>query len=430
MEPVWLGAYLILGAAALMQSLLLALQTWEHRRYTRSCLDRLSDRQAQGHAVVVVPCKGLDADLAANLRALFAQDYDDYELRFVVEEADDPACAVIERLKAEHPGVACRLVVAGRARDCGQKVHNLRAATADLGPAVAFLAFVDSDAQPRPWWLRALLARIEDGRAGAATGYRWFRPLGNTLANLLVYAANCAVAVLLGRRSHYLIWGGSWAVRRQVFEDLQIRQAWQAGLSDDLLASRQFRLARRPVWFEPAAVVGSPLGCTLWEMFAFARRQYQMLRLYAPRWWWLGLLANGLANLAWGATLVAVGLGALRGGAALWLGAAMGAALYLVAVLRGYLRQDVALLHFPQLAKQLRLARWFDIWLSPLAGLLTAWGLLSSVLARSVHWRGFRYQLSRQGHVLRIDPPAPTHCAHTPAGSAAPAEKVPGTASK
>ncbi len=424
MESVWLWAYLILGSAALAQSLLLGLQTWEHRRYTRSCLSRASTRQAQGRAVVIVPCKGVDADLAENLRALFAQDYSDYELRFVVEEANDPAWRVIDGLMAEHPERPARLIVAGRARDCGQKVHNLRAATAELGPEVAFLAFVDSDAQPRQGWLRALLARIEDGSAGAATGYRWFVPLSNTLANLLVYAANCGVAVLVGRRSHYLVWGGSWAVRREVFEELQIRRAWRRGLSDDLLAGRQFRLAHTPVWFEPAAVVGSPLDCTLREMFAFARRQYQMMRLYARRWWWLGLLANGLTNLAWGTTLVALVLGAVRGGAVLWLGAGMGAALYMVCVLRGCLRQDVVLLHFPQLAERLRPARWFDIWLSPLAGLLTAWGLLSSALGRTVCWRGIRYHLGRQGHILRVDQPAERRCADACARSTAAAGEV------
>jgi len=387
MEWVWLWAYLVLGTAALVQSLLLALQTWEHRRFTRSCLRGVGERHAEGRALVVVPCKGVDAELAQNLRALFTQDHADFELRFVVEESDDPAAGVIERLMAEHTGVPARLVVAGRAQDCGQKIHNLRAATAELGPETEFLAFVDSDAQPRRWWLRALLARLQDERVGAVTGYRWFLPMRNTLANLLVYAANCGVAVLPGRRSHYLVWGGSWAVRRQVFEELQIRRAWQGGLSDDLLASRQFQRARMPVWFEPACVVGSPLDCSPRDTFSFARRQYQMMRRYTPRWWLLGLLGNGLTNLAWGATIAALAVGVLRGGAMLWPAASIGAALYLVSVWRGRLRQDVALLHFPELAEQLRPARWFD-------------------MGRTVRWRGIRYRLDARGRILRIDPPA------------------------
>ena len=38
---------------------------------------------------------------------------------------------VIRRVMAEHPAAAARLLVAGRATESGQKVHNLRAATAD-----------------------------------------------------------------------------------------------------------------------------------------------------------------------------------------------------------------------------------------------------------------------------------------------------------
>jgi len=409
MESVWLWAYLVVGTAALVQSLLLVLQTWEHRRYTRSCLRRAAERRAQGRAVVIVPCKGVDVGLEDNLRALWAQDYPDYELRFVVEQADDPACEVIERLSSEPGHPPGRLIVAGKATDCGQKVHNLRAATAELSPRVEFLAFVDSDAQPRPWWLRAMLARLTSEHAGAVTGYRWFLPQRNTLPNLLVYAANCGTAVLLGRRSHGLVWGGSWAVRRETFEELQIHRAWKGTLSDDLLASRQFRLARMPVWFEPACVVGSPLDCTWGEMFAFVRRQYQMMRLYARRWWLLGVAANGLTNLAWLATAAALVFGAFSGGSMLRWALGMGLALYGTNVWRAYLRQDVAGLHFPELRDSLRPARWFDIWLGPLASLLIGWGLLSSAWGRTVGWRGIRYVLGRRGRVLRIDPAAQSH---------------------
>src|SRR3972149_6169377 len=38
-------------------------------------------------ATVICPCKGLDADLEANLRALLAPDYPDYEVVFVLAAA-------------------------------------------------------------------------------------------------------------------------------------------------------------------------------------------------------------------------------------------------------------------------------------------------------------------------------------------------------
>ena len=118
--------------------------------------------QPTGRVALFAPCKGLDIDLEANLRALLEQDYDDYEITFIVESTDDPACPAIRRAMATHSSVPARVVVAGRATDSGQKVHNLRVATEHLSRQIKYLAFVDSDARPRPQWLRSLVSRLDE----------------------------------------------------------------------------------------------------------------------------------------------------------------------------------------------------------------------------------------------------------------------------
>ena len=263
MDAYWLTVYLILMGLVIVQSLLLALQTWEHRRYVRSCMRGLERHQPTGRVALFAPCKGLDLELETNLRALMEQDYDDYEITFIVESSDDPACGAIRRAMAGHPWVPARVVVAGRATESGQKVHNLRVATEHISPRIKYLAFVDSDARPRPEWLRMLVARLDEPGWGAVTGYRWFTPERATVANALVYSMNCDVLSLLTRSSHYLIWGGSWAIRREVFEQIGLRDAWQGTLSDDLVASRLMRRAKLAVRFEPACVVASPLDESL-----------------------------------------------------------------------------------------------------------------------------------------------------------------------
>src|SRR2546423_1422421 len=125
-------------------------------------------------ASVVVPCRGLDQGLRANLAALFAQHYPAYELVFVSDRREDPALAVAEELSREFDGetvARVRLVVAGRAVESGQKVHNLRAGVAAVDPSAEALVFVDTDARPRADWLRALIAALADESVGAATGY-------------------------------------------------------------------------------------------------------------------------------------------------------------------------------------------------------------------------------------------------------------------
>ena len=160
----------------------------------------LDRHQPTGRVLLCAPCKGQDLNLEDNLRSLLEQDYDDYEVSFIVESADDPACPMIRRVMAAHPWMSSRLIVAGRATDSGQKVHNLRVATARLSPRIEYLAFVDSDARPRPEWLRMLISRLHRPNMGAMTGYRWFVPERNSTANNLLYSLNCNVMSLFGTK--------------------------------------------------------------------------------------------------------------------------------------------------------------------------------------------------------------------------------------
>jgi len=398
----WLLAYLILAAWAMVQSLLLALQMWENRRYAQSGMRRLHHHRPTGRAVVIAPCKGIDVGAAENLRALFRQDYDDYEVTFVVESAADPVCAAIRRVMAEHPERVSRLVVAGLAVGSGQKNHNLRAATARLSPEIEYLAFVDSDAQPRPQWLRLLIARLDRPGTGATTGYRWFIPAQRSLPNCLLYSINCGAMMLLGRRSYYLIWGGSWAIRRELFDSLATRQTWKGSLSDDLLMSNVLRRAGLPTRFEPAAVVASPVQQTWREMFAFLRRQYIFGRDQMPHLWIVGIVGSSLANLAWLASLAAIGAALLWRSPWLWIPLGASAALYLISAYRGALRQSLVRSYFPEQYSALRAPRQFDIWAGPLAGLVNGLALLGSMFGRRIRWRGIEYHLTRDGRIRLV----------------------------
>ena len=121
-----------------------------------------------------------------NLQALLTQDYPDYEVAFIVEDAADPACPVIRRAMAACPQTPARLLVAGQAKDCGQKVHNLRRATAEFSPEIRHLAFFDSDSRPKPYFVRAAIYKHYVPQIGATTGYRWLIPQRPTLSNHLV----------------------------------------------------------------------------------------------------------------------------------------------------------------------------------------------------------------------------------------------------
>lgn len=405
----WLcGLCLCVGGLALVQALLVVVQTWEHHRFARSRLSLKARYPHKGLALVVAPCKGVDVGLEGNLRSLFRQDYRNYCIRFVIQSADDPAFAVIQRVMADHPEVPCELLIAGEAYGEGQKIHNLRVATSDLPTEVKYLAFVDSDARVRRQWLRALVARLDRPEVGAATGYRWFVPVQPTLANLLLHSINAHVAVLFGSRSPTIVWGGSWAIRRDRFEALGLPDAWAGTLSDDLVASRLLCHAGWRVIFEPACMVTSLANVSLGGLMAFLRRQYMMGRLYVPRAWAAAALLTSvvvlaaLLNAAWFAIRLVTGIGSP------WLPAAMCAALYALSLLGGLLRQDLALSYFPQLHATLRKARRFEIWSGPLVALLNWVTVLSSAVGRRVVWRGIMYVVKRGGQVVAVVPDKPT----------------------
>ena len=63
MDRVVFGIYLALAATAVVQAALMALQTYEHRRYARRRLAELARPQPTGKARVLAPCRGVDPDL-------------------------------------------------------------------------------------------------------------------------------------------------------------------------------------------------------------------------------------------------------------------------------------------------------------------------------------------------------------------------------
>lgn len=387
---------------AVIQSLLLTLQAWEHRRFVRGRLKKPPCSPATRRVLLVAPCKGLELGLEDNLRALVEQDHSIYEVAFVVEGEHDPACAAIRRL-IDDSSTPARLIVAGRSRDHGQKVHNLLAATADLPPRIEVLAFVDSDVRPARDWLRTLTARLEDRDVGATTAYRMFVPMRPGLAGLLLAYLNSAVAGLFGPGGRHLVWGGSWAIRRDVFEAISLRAAWHGTLSDDLVASRELRRAGLGIEFEPGCMAASPIDCGFRGTFEFLRRQFVIARCYLPRWWLGALAMVSLAAVGFWGSVAGLGISLLYGTADTAVFAISAVTLYGLGIVRALFRQQAARLYRPDLYPMLRRVRRFELFAGPVALLLGLLGLVSSLFTRRVTWRGNSYHIGAAGQIRLLD---------------------------
>lgn len=390
---------------------MLLLQTWEHRRFARSRLGGSAKACAKGRVRVFVPCKGHDLELKTNLGRLLRQDYTNYEVVFIVEDVHDPALRVIEEVRHAYPDIPSRIVIAGKAADCGQKVHNLRAATETIPEAVDHLVFVDSDAQPRREWLRCLVSRLEVGNTGVVTGYRWFIPSRPTLANYILSVINARAGFLLGTWHRYPVWGGSWGIRRELFEKAEIRRRWERTLSDDLVATFAIHEHGLGVEYEPNCMVASPVDGDLLGLFEFVRRQYFIARTYSPLYWKLGLGCITVACIHYLWTLGWIVHSATQGTVA-WLPLGAILAIQAANVVRGVLRHSAARAYFPEHWRHLRGPAFFDVGTEPLAVFLNWIGLGLSVFGRTIVWRGIEYRMSPGGKVLSLVRREPAHRAN------------------
>ncbi len=255
---------------------------------------------------IIAPCRGLDINLKENLAALFNQDFPHYEIVFAVDDEQDEAVKIIEEVSRENAKIA-KLVVAGKAANESQKVHNLRRAILEVSGESEVFVFVDSDARPNEKWLRNLIAPLHDENVGCATGYRWFVQKKGNFATHFRAVWNASIASALGAnvKSNFC-WGGSTAMRREIFERLNIREKWLGTLSDDFTVTRAMNDANLPIRFVPQCLTATVEDCSFRELIEFTTRQMKITRTYAPHLWKASFVGSMLfTGVFWtGATLL------------------------------------------------------------------------------------------------------------------------------
>jgi cellulose synthase/poly-beta-1,6-N-acetylglucosamine synthase-like glycosyltransferase len=286
-----------------------------------------------------------------------------------------------------------QLVLAPKAIDSSQKVENLREAILHASPDSKVFAFVDSDARPSKDWLRHLVTPLEDESVGVATGYRWFISSRPSFASEMRSAWNASIASALGRApKNEFCWGGSMAIRRDVFERLNIREKWRGTVSDDFVLARVVKDAGLLIYFVPMALTASIENCTVRDLFEFTTRQMKLTRVYAPKLWKLSLFGSGLFTSVILASMSIIIFSARNGTNV----AAAAAVLILVSIFSAgkawYRLKAVELVlkdRNPQLAGQ-----WFSqLTLWALAPPLYLFNCIAALLSREMTWRGVTYVL-------------------------------------
>lgn len=341
-------------------------------------------------AALIVPVAGAAANLTANLLSLLSQDYPDYQVFFTTKDLADPASPVIAALIPEHP--RSRLIVSGPAANCGQKNHNLLAGLQAAGEVPEILVFCDSTRLAPANWLKGLVLPLVRGEAPVISGYHHVLPQEQSLA-----AWGRAVTVLFlfltkGVSRLNQPWGGATAIRRRVFEDLQVGRLWATNVVDDVSLAALLQEKGLRVGLAAGESLLTPMsGDTLGGWSDWLIRQWIYLKFCLPGSWlamgFMFYLLGGLVLLA-GFNLLAAPLGFSLG--PVWPGAGF---LAVLSVLAAALRR----LH-PQ-------PPGLRVWLPAFyaAIFMGVWCHLRNWGEREIHWRGITYRVGWKGRVVRIE---------------------------
>lgn len=357
-------------------------------------------------ATVIAPCKGLDEGLRENLSALLELDYPEYEVIFVVDDEHDPAVPMINEFKrdgndfsAKNPVHPVRMIVAKRSADSSQKVENIREAVRHAEPHSEVFVFVDSDARPQPTWLKHLVAPLQNAKVGAATGYRWFLSRTPTLASELRSAWNGSIASALGpnMKSNFC-WGGSMAVRREVWEKLDVSKRLKGTLSDDFTVTRAMKEAELEIRFVPQALTPSIENCTWRELFEFTTRQMKITRVYATPLWMFSFFGSALFCGVMLTAFLSI-IFSRSNDLAVWVSIATLTAVSVLSIGKAWLRLKAVSLVIPT-AKQ-QLLPQLTLWL--LAPPLFLWNCFGALFSRAIRWRESTYIMHSPTKTERID---------------------------
>lgn len=327
--------------------------------------------------LVVCPCRGVDDGFEGNIRSILNQDYPTFAVRFVVDSTSDAAFEVLRQCGATD------IVIAGVASGRGQKVHNLIRAV-ETPHESEILAFCDADARFPKSWLRELVAPLcGDSPLGATTGYRWYVPDPVRFATLLRSCWNATVLSLLGPHHRNFAWGGSMAIRREVFDRIGVRSRWDAALSDDFALTDAVERAGMNIAFVPTCLVPSSGDLRFGGLLEFTTRQMVITRVYRPRLWKLAFASQTAFNVAFFSLIAVILFTGSFAAASLWTG------IFVLAALKAYTRLQTirgsSIGPMPH--------GWFYVLSPPLVALLQQYNLIRSAWTREVTWRGIAYTL-------------------------------------
>ena len=202
----------------------------------RDVIQNTSDRASVPSLSMIVPLKGADYFTASHLTALIESVVDvPVEYLFTMESINDPAFAVCQQVKEEHPDRDIRVILSGPAIGRMGKQHNLDVATQQA--RYETIGSMDADVLVNSDTLAVGLRYI----ALSSTGVAYFLPAysgpGPTGGLLVSLYSNYYYQLYMGALALMVnapfITGALWLMRKGILQQIGGLQQFSLTVSDD-----------------------------------------------------------------------------------------------------------------------------------------------------------------------------------------------------
>ncbi|MFI5072607.1 MAG: bacteriohopanetetrol glucosamine biosynthesis glycosyltransferase HpnI, partial [Terriglobales bacterium] len=334
---------------------------------------------------ILKPLKGTDPGMYDSFRTHCLQDYPDYEIIFGVNDRNDPAVAVVERLKAEFPRQQIVLMVCDQLLGANVKVSNLAQMVAEARHQ--YLVVSDSDIRVGPQYLSRVIAPLHDAKVGLVTClYRGIAGpnLGSRLESIGIstdFAPGVLAARIVERGIHFGL-GSTLALRRTELAAIGGFESFADYLADD------YELGRRISELGLQVVLSNEVVDTflpLYSLAEFIRHQLRWSRTVRGSRYW------GFASLIFTFALPWAFLAVLFSEGEPWA--------WVLVLLALCLRLAVAVVVGDRVLQDKHCLRW--AWLIPLRDVLAVFIWAASLAGDRIAWRGDRFRL-KDGKLVRL----------------------------
>ncbi|UCF50278.1 MAG: glycosyltransferase family 2 protein [Thermoplasmatales archaeon] len=229
---------------------------------------------------VIIPCKEIHDNFKENVEAIFNQDYENFITIFVTDTNEDSAYKELKKIISKNQKII--LTTADSIEGCSGKIAALIKGVSIAGEVDVYV-FADSDIKPHKNWLRYLVGHLDEKDIGATTGYRWY--FANNIKSYLISTWNLASVLPFFFPIYNYTWGGSTAIKKSVFEKLNVVDHWRKGFADDLILTETLKKAGYTIKFVPKCLIENSAGDDTNNFLKWGTRQFTWMKWYYPREW-------------------------------------------------------------------------------------------------------------------------------------------------